>query len=115
MTPDDFDMGVAVLMSAWPKEAPPAQTLLVYQAVLGHLPADLWKLAVVRVITEATFFPRPAELFTATVRALMERDGHSEAWARMVLMDGAATPALLFPGHDKPQIEPPELAKERGR
>lgn len=114
MDADEFDAGMAVLLANWHKEVPPDATLIVYEAVLAHLPGDLWKLAIARTVAEATFFPRPAELLTAMVRAMMARDGHSEAWARMVLMENVDA-TLLFPaGREMPQVEAPEMAKERG-
>jgi hypothetical protein len=116
MNTDEFDTGMGYLLANWPKEAPPAATLAIYQAALGHLPAELWQRAVVRVITEATFFPRPAELLTAAVRALMERDGHSEAWARLVLTENAAAPELLFPAEPaRTPLEAPAPVAQPGR
>ena len=65
MTPDEFDAGMAVLFSVWPKEASSPQTLEVYAEVVQHLPGDVWRAAALKCVTACTFFPKPVELLAA--------------------------------------------------
>lgn len=81
MTPDEFDAGMAVLFSVWPKEASSPQTLEVYAEVVQHLPGDVWRAAALKCVTACTFFPKPVELLTAAadLTTTPERSG-DDAW-----------------------------------
>lgn len=81
MTPDEFDAGVAVLLSVWPKEASAAETLEVYQEVVKHLPGDVWRAASLKCAATCIFFPKPAELLAAaqSLTATPQRTS-LEAW-----------------------------------
>lgn len=81
MTPDEFDAGMAVLLSTWPKEASSPATLEVYEEVVRHLPGDVWRAAALRCVATCTFFPKPVELLTAAAELTTTpaRTG-DEAW-----------------------------------
>ena len=105
MTPDEFDAGMAVLLATWPKEASSEHTLAVYEQCLGHLEPDVWQGALLRCLTECTFFPRPAEVLEKAVEFVMERDGLSQHWARQAVFgERREERLLLYPA--QPQAEP---------
>ena len=81
MTPDEFDAGMAVLFSVWPKEASSPQTLEVYAEIVNHLPGDVWRAAALKCVAACTFFPKPVELLTAAadLTTTPERSG-DDAW-----------------------------------
>lgn len=81
MTPDEFDAGMAVLFSVWPKEASSLATLAVYAEIVRHLPGDVWRAAALLHLTRSPYFPKPHELLdcAAELTTPPQRTG-LEAW-----------------------------------
>jgi len=74
----------AVFGAIWPRDAERgnAITLNVYERCLTDIPDDLLQAAAVKVVSEATFWPKPSEIRAAAL-ALVEPEDMSagEAWA----------------------------------
>ena len=75
-----------LLGEVWPREASAISptTIEVYGRVLADIPDDLLQAATVRVLSEATFWPKPSELRKAAIglRWPDELSG-AEAWGRV--------------------------------
>ena len=74
----------ALLGEVWPKEAanisPP--TVEVYSRVLADVEDDLLKAGIVHLLSEATFWPKPAEVRRAALRLVQRNERTAgEAWA----------------------------------
>lgn len=90
LTSDELIVGMKVLVRHFPDAANfDAETWGDYHAVLSNFDITILALALRIVMQEYVYptAPKPAVIYQAGVRALMERDGYSERWARDVLGD----------------------------
>jgi len=71
-------------VQVWPRDGDRVspETIQIYHRCLADIPDDLLQAAVVKVVSEATFWPKPAEIRAAAL-ALVEPEDLSagEAWA----------------------------------
>lgn len=90
LTSTELRDGMAPLLRHWPDgRRLPDQAKRDYHLVLRNFDGGLMLLAALEVLQTYVYptFPKPATIYEAGVRALMERDGYSERWARDVLGD----------------------------
>lgn len=74
----------ALLGEVWPKEAANISptTVEVYSRILADIDDDLLKAGVVHLLSEATFWPKPAEVRRAALRLVQRNERTAgEAWA----------------------------------
>jgi len=73
-----------IFAGIWPRDAERgnAETVTIYERCLADISDDLLQAATVKIVSEATFWPKPAEIRAAAL-ALVEPDDLSagEAWA----------------------------------
>lgn len=84
MASDEAVQGMfGVLVEVWPRDGErisPA-TMQIYSRVLADIPDDVLRAAVVKVVSEATFWPKPAELRRAALDMIAPNGlSASEAW-----------------------------------
>jgi len=88
LTDRGFEAVAYLLASGWPKEPLPEPTLLLYCALLSHLPDEIALQATARAVAVATFLPKPAEILAQAHELLAERGegppNADAAWAAVV-------------------------------
>lgn len=88
LTPEGFVMGMAPLVALWDKDKPPQAKLDTIKELCGHLPDEVFMLAVKEVLSTHSYgFPQPGDILDAAVRVVMQTQELSETWARQTVAD----------------------------
>lgn len=95
---DELTEGMQPLLRHWPDGVRLSeQARRDYHLVLRNFDYPLLLLAALDVLQSYVYptFPKPATIYEAGVRAMMQRDGLDESWARQFLSDISTVPATL--------------------
>lgn len=103
-TPERIAWMAAVFDEVWPREGTSDVALEIYLAVLPDVPDNVLVPAVEKLVSEATFRPRPAEVRQTALDLMLPRVPTAyEAWAEVK--------ARLRPGHLRDEWSSPLVGK----